>query len=412
MCSASPPPAPDYVGAAKQQGDANLQAARTSAVLSNPNITTPLGTQKVTWGGGSSFDQGGYDKAMSNYQNQLGQWQSQNSQPVPVNDAGRGVSFYGSNGTGSADSPGGTDGMVAQPINPNAMSAAPVAPTREQYTSTINPDQANVVQSLSPEQQKLFDQQNRISGGLGGIAEDAIGNVRKVMGTPFDTKGLPGMNGSVDSRSGSVQNNIDPRFDQSGQQVQDALYRKQTAMLDPQYAQRESQMTSRLANQGIMQGSEAYNNAVGNFTRGRDADYANARDASILAGGNEQSRLFGLGLNSAQLNNQSVGQQFNQDQSADQFGNQARQQALQEAAFLRQMPLNEISALRSGSQVQLPQFQGYSGVNTQAGNVAGALGQQAQYNQGLYNANQASNASNANAAAGLGAAAMMATSMF
>lgn len=49
--SASPPPMPDYVGAAREQGAANVEAARTSARLSNPNIIGPLGTQTVTYEG-------------------------------------------------------------------------------------------------------------------------------------------------------------------------------------------------------------------------------------------------------------------------------------------------------------------------------------------------------------------------
>jgi hypothetical protein len=48
---ASAPPAPDYAGAAKAQGAANVEAARASAMLSNPNIYGPLGSQTVTYDG-------------------------------------------------------------------------------------------------------------------------------------------------------------------------------------------------------------------------------------------------------------------------------------------------------------------------------------------------------------------------
>ena len=48
---ASAPPAPDYAGAAKAQGAANVEAARASAMLSNPNIYGPLGSQTVTYQG-------------------------------------------------------------------------------------------------------------------------------------------------------------------------------------------------------------------------------------------------------------------------------------------------------------------------------------------------------------------------
>jgi hypothetical protein len=45
----SPPPSPDYTGAAIAQGQANLQAGQQSASLSNPNIYGPYGQQTVTY---------------------------------------------------------------------------------------------------------------------------------------------------------------------------------------------------------------------------------------------------------------------------------------------------------------------------------------------------------------------------
>ena len=44
----------------------------------------------------------------------------------------------------------------------------------------------------------------------------------------------------------------------------------------------------------------------------------------------------------------------------------ARQQAIQEQAYLRNLPLSEINALRTGSTPNLPQFQGFSGSQVQA----------------------------------------------
>jgi len=73
--SPKPPPAPDYAAAAQQQGQANLDAARLTARLSNPNIQTPLGGQRVTFGR-QQFDQKAYDAAMQ-------QWQARQPKPLP-----------------------------------------------------------------------------------------------------------------------------------------------------------------------------------------------------------------------------------------------------------------------------------------------------------------------------------------
>ena len=45
------PATPDYRGAAVEQGAANLEAARATARLSNPNTYTPYGTQLVSYDG-------------------------------------------------------------------------------------------------------------------------------------------------------------------------------------------------------------------------------------------------------------------------------------------------------------------------------------------------------------------------
>lgn len=65
--SSKPPKPPDYVGAAREQGIANLEAARATGRMSNPNVTTPYGTQTVTWNG----DQANVTQAFSPEQQAL-----------------------------------------------------------------------------------------------------------------------------------------------------------------------------------------------------------------------------------------------------------------------------------------------------------------------------------------------------
>jgi hypothetical protein len=86
-------------------------------------------------------------------------------------------------------------------------------------------------------------------------------------------------------------------------------------------------------------------------------------------------------------------QQFQQNIAQQQFRNTAIQQALAQQAAIRSIPVNEISALLSGGQVAVPQFQGYSGVTVapapifQAGQAAGDFAQRNYQNQvGAYNA--------------------------
>jgi hypothetical protein len=70
-----------------------------------------------------------------------------------------------------------------------------------------------------------------------------------------------------------------------------------------------------------------------------------------------------------------------------------RQSQLQEMLALRNQPINEISALMSGAQVNVPQFAGYQGQGINPANIGqyinNAYNQQAQqagaFNQGLFN---------------------------
>lgn len=71
MCAPSPPATPDYVGSAKAQGEANLESARATAKLANPNIINPYGTQTVSYGAGGDPDVGTVTQTFSPEQQSL-----------------------------------------------------------------------------------------------------------------------------------------------------------------------------------------------------------------------------------------------------------------------------------------------------------------------------------------------------
>lgn len=118
----------------------------------------------------------------------------------------------------------------------------------------------------------------------------------------------------------------------ANQAAQDAVYKRATSTLDPQYQQMQTQLTSQLAQQGITQGSDAYNTAMANFARQRDSAYENARNDSITQG--------------------------------DQYGMQQLQQLL----AIRNQPLSELNSLESGMQFLKP-----STVSTPASNISGDI---------------------------------------
>ena len=97
------------------------------------------------------------------------------------------------------------------------------------------------------------------------------------------------------------------------------------------------------------------NQAIGqNFGQGMAA--SGAGNAAIQQNQNTAAQQQQL-ANAAQL------QQYNENLGGAQFSNNAALQDLQAKLQLRNQPLNEITGLMSGSQLQMPQFQGYNPTN-------------------------------------------------
>jgi hypothetical protein len=307
-------------------------------------------------------------------------------------------------------------------------------------------------QTYSPEQQALYNQQNQIAQALGNTATQQIGRVNDTMNTAFNYDGMTpmvtGVNGQPVQRvtggtnlqtslapSGNVQTDVGPNdFSADARRVSDAVYGQATSRLDPQFTQQSNDMEAKLAAQGIAKGSEAYNRELDNYNRARNDAYNQANFSAIQAGGNEQSRLFGLNLqqgnfhnqaqdqqytqnlgtgefgNNAQtqqfqnnmagagFNNQAGAQQFNQDIQNANLANTGRQQQIQEATYLRNLPLNDIAALLgTGGGVQQPEFSNVSQVGVAAPDYMGQVNNTFSAQQNQYNQAQA------NRSAGLGA---------
>lgn len=191
--------------------------------------------------------------------------------------------------------------------------------------------------TLSPEQQKLLDQQTGISTQLNDLASQGIGYVADTVGSPASPSGLPSM------ATGLAKSPLPDKaeFNQSRNQVTDAYMER----LQPYIDRDRAAMQNKLANQGINLGSEAYGADNDIFNRGVN----DQRIAALLAGDQEAQRNFGNAMSVATTD-------FGQGLSSGQFNNAARAQALQEQDYYRSQPLNMLNALRSGGQVNLPQF--------------------------------------------------------
>ena len=330
---ATPPPVPDYKSAAEAQAVANSDAARATAKLGNPNFYGPLGNQTVSYEG----------------------------------------------------------------------------------------DIPTVRQTLTPDAQATLQAQQGVERSLAELGQQGVAQAKTILGTPFNPN-LPGIDTSIAEsvspvnqaafNAGSAQRSVaGPTFQQgidtsgiAAMPVNAGMTGQQAIMsrLQPQLTQNENATRQRLANQGLVTGGEAYENEMRTMGQNRnDLELQAAAqginlDAMMNQQGFEQATARGQFGNEAQQSqfnaalqnaglgntalqqdyqnqlaaqtaqNAAIAQNYNQQLGMAQFGNEAQQQSLDQQLTLRNQPLNQITGLMSGSQIQMPQFQGYQGANIAA----------------------------------------------
>jgi len=235
------------------------------------------------------------------------------------------------------------------------------APDISQYT-TIGDLQPTVTQTLTPEAQKTLNAQQQVQYGAANLGLQGLKTAQDVMGNPFQYSG-PNVQTSLDM-TGAAKAPVN-----AGMTGQNAIM----ARLQPQIEQQTKATAQNLANQGITPGSEAYNNAMREQQQGQNDLYS-------------QAALQGIGLDTAAQQTA-----YNQALQSGQFGNTAANQYLSQQLGLYNQPLNQINALMSSSQIQTPQFAGYTGANVAPAPVFQGVQQQGQSAMDLYGiqANQA-----------------------
>ena len=183
--------------------------------------------------------------------------------------------------------------------------------------------------TLAPEQQQLLNLQNQQSLALGNVGNQMLGNIANTYGQPFNPQ------------AGSIQQGLDYQ----GMQGWDKASQLINQRLQPQIKQQQEAMDVKLAQQGVVPGTEAYNRAQMQLAQQQN----DLRTQAEIAGQGVQQNLFGQSLQGGQ------------------FANQAQQQAYNQALQNYNLPLQTLNSLRQGSQVQNPSFMGVNQQATTAG---------------------------------------------
>jgi len=166
------------------------------------------------------------------------------------------------------------------------------------YSGDIGSPDRTRTTSLSPEGQQAFDTQQEITQGLGTYAKDKLSELPT---TPFSL----GQFGDV------------PMVDKDYRtDYENARFER----LAPQWEKDRAALETQLANSGITQGSDAYNDAIDEMNRTK----TDARLAIQGAGTSEMGNLLSMAL-------------------------QSRQQGIGEYQLERNAPINELSAALQGA---------------------------------------------------------------
>jgi len=404
----SAPPPPDYTGAAQATAQGNLDAARAAAAANRVNQVTPYGNLNYavtgsdpygnpTWTATTSLSDVG--QQLLNNQNQaalglggtinaaLGRVQDTMGQEfnpnTPAIQYGGQAPTLGQIGQGPQFSQAGTAAQaqgVGQAQQAQGMGDAPSLQTGLDYQGMEGWDKAtNLLMSrLNPQ----IEQSNeRLQAQLAnqGIAPGTEAYNRAMM------------------QQGQKTNDLLTQAQLAGQNVQQNMFGQ--ALQGGQFAnqamlgQNQAQLNNvALSNQAAQQN---YANQIAGTQLGNQAAQQNyGNQLAGLAFNNQASQQgYTNQLAAQQQQNQALQQMFANQQAGANLSNQAQQQAYNQAMTNYNMPLNTLSALRSGSQVQNPTFVNSAQQATTAGaDILGAT--QAGFNaqQGAYNAQQAQNA--------------------
>lgn len=240
---------------------------------------------------------------------------------------------------------------------------------------------------LSPAQQRQFDARNQISDYLNTAG---ISLAQGMPQSQLMAPSTPMRPTSIDYSGVDATPTLD-QFEGDRSRVEDAVYNRQMRLMRPDLDQQQRSLEDRLAQTGNPLGSEAYNTEMSRFQRNRDESLQNLSDRAVLAGADEQNRLFNT---ANQLKTQQTADALRPYETA----NKLRSDQISEGQLLRNQQINELAAMLQGREaITLPVGAQYNQAALRAPDIAGMTNQAYQANLANYNAQYQANQSAQNA---------------
>jgi hypothetical protein len=438
----SAPAAPNYAAAAAETAQGNLDAARAATAANRVNQVTPYGNLNYTQSGTDSY--GNPTWTATTTLSDVGQ-QLLNNQ----NAASLGL------GSAITSQLGQVQDVMGRGFNPNTP-AIQYGGQGPQLGQVGQAGQAQGIGSGEMAQRVGSGPQFQSLGSANPLAR--AGNTDALQRSLGQNVGMEGW----DRASGLLMSRLNPQIEQGNERLQAQLANQgiapgteayNRAMTQQGQKENDLRTQAQLQAQGIQQnlfGQELQAGQFGNqaatqqqqnllqnlgfSNQAQQQDFANRQAqlafnnqlgqqgyqnqlAGVQANNQAIAQNFGQGLSAQQLQNQALQQNyanqlaanqqnnaamqqmFANQQSGANLSNQAQQQAYNQALTQYNMPLNTLSALRTGAQVQNPSFVNSAqqattsgadllgasqmGYNAQMGNFNAQQAAQQGFNQGL-----------------------------
>lgn len=133
------------------------------------------------------------------------------------------------------------------------------------------------------------------------------------------------------------QGDLNANFLQGFDRFSDAIMAEQNRYLNPMLDAREAQFRQRMVNQGIVEGTEAFDRAFANFSRERNDAMSSARNQALIQALGAQNQAFGQDFSGRQLDaNVSIANAQMSTQAAMAQAQATMQARMQEQALMEQ----------------------------------------------------------------------------
>lgn len=399
--SPSTPATPDYAGAAQQTAQGNLDAARQATAANRVNQITPYGSLKYAETGTDKYGNPTWTATTSlspemqqlfNYdtQSSLGLGKLQNTGLNYVENMLK-TPFDTSQMTqyrGDIQSP--DYKQVSQGPQFSQLGQAEALQRMGQAPTLGLVGQASQALGVNPAEQALRVGQSELAQGITPTEQALrIGQAEQAQGvSPADAM----------LRAGSTEQ-LQRDLENQGMAGWDKATGLLLERLEPSLARQQKALDTQLANQGIMRGSEAYNQAQQDLAQKQN----DLRTQAALSGQQVQQNLFGQALQAGQFGNQAMTQEqqnrlanlgftntaMQQDYANRLSGQQLQNQAAQQnyANQLAGLGLNNQAIAQNFAQnLSAQQLQNQAAQQNYANQLAGAGFNQAAIQQNFGNA--------------------------